>query len=119
MLLTSVAKHSILDDCGSYWHNSADCIWIRNFLFETSPNKFWTLFPSKKIQFSKTTKFASEAYSEPYQASKMEKFAKQVNGFSPLTIFEKHIHGSEYASVYEGQTDGKQVSWVMEKPAGD
>ena len=28
-------------------------------------------------------------YSEPYQTSKMESFAKIVNGFQPLTIFAK------------------------------
>ena len=31
----------------------------------------------------------AEAYSEPYQTSKMERFAKIVNGFQPLTIFGK------------------------------
>ena len=41
-------------------------------------------------------------YSEPYQTSKMERFARVVNAFKPLTIFaERSIldvwQGSEYA----------------------
>ena len=45
----------------------------------------------------------SEAYSEPSQTSKIELFEKVVNGFQPLTIFEKSSildvwQGSEYAS---------------------
>ena len=32
----------------------------------------------------------SEAYSEPCQTCKMERFTKIVNGFYPLTIFSKH-----------------------------
>ena len=44
----------------------------------------------------------SEAYSEPYQLSKMERFAKIINGFQPLTIFAKQSildvwQDSEYA----------------------
>ena len=44
-----------------------------------------------------------EAYSKPSQTSKLELFAKTVNGFKPLTIFAKsstlHVHmDSEYAS---------------------
>ena len=33
--------------------------------------------------------FKSDAYSEPYQTSKMECFAKIVNGLKPLAIFAK------------------------------
>ena len=45
----------------------------------------------------------SMAYSEPYQTSKMECFAKIVNTFQALTIFAKGSildiwQGSEYAS---------------------
>ena len=45
----------------------------------------------------------SEAYSEPCQTSKVEIFAKIVNGFCQLTIFSKRSildvwQGSEYAS---------------------
>ena len=45
----------------------------------------------------------TEAYSEPCQTSKIESFAKIVNGFMPLTIFAKRSildvwQGSEYAS---------------------
>ena len=32
-----------------------------------------------------------EVYSEHYQKSKMERFAKIVNGFKPLTILEKRF----------------------------
>ena len=45
----------------------------------------------------------TEAYSEPSQTSKMDSFAKIVNGVQPLIIFAKHSildvwQGSEYAS---------------------
>ena len=45
----------------------------------------------------------SEAYSEPYQTSKMERLAKIVKDFQVLTIFSKFsildiCQGSEYAS---------------------
>ena len=48
------------------------------------------------------SKWMSEAYSEPCQTSKMELFAKIVNGQKPFTIFVKHFiwgvwQGSEYA----------------------
>ena len=33
--------------------------------------------------------FKSDAYSEPYHTSKMEFFAKIVNGLKPLAIFAK------------------------------
>ena len=44
-----------------------------------------------------------ETYLEPYQASKMERFAKMLNGFQLLTIFAKCTilyirQGSEYTS---------------------
>ena len=32
---------------------------------------------------------SAESYSEPYQSSKAERFAKIVHGLKPLTIFEK------------------------------
>ena len=35
----------------------------------------------------KTNQGIPEAYSDPYQTSKMEHFAEIVNGFQPLTIF--------------------------------
>ena len=46
----------------------------------------------------------AEACSEPCQASKMERFAKIVNGDKPLTIFARLCildvcQSSEYASV--------------------
>ena len=54
----------------------------------------------------KFTRSYSEAYSEPCQASKMERFAKQVNVFQPLTFFAKRSilnvwQGSEYASIID------------------
>ena len=33
---------------------------------------------------------ASKKYAEPCQISKIERFAKIINGFKPLTIFAKH-----------------------------
>ena len=44
-----------------------------------------------------------EAYSEPYQISKIERFAKMVDGWKPLTIFAKRSflvvwQSSEHAS---------------------
>ena len=46
-----------------------------------------------------------EAYSEPYQASKIGCFAKIVNGLQPLPIFAKRSilddwQGSEYHSEF-------------------
>ena len=46
----------------------------------------------------------SEAYSEPFQTYKMERFAKIVNNFQPLTIFTNRSildiwEGYEYAYV--------------------
>ena len=46
-----------------------------------------------------------DAYSEPCQISKLQLFAKKVNGFQPLTIFAKRFilnawQGSAYASAY-------------------
>ena len=50
--------------------------------------------------------FESEAYSELCQASKVESFAKIVNGFKKITIFKRNsileifdIQDSEYASA--------------------
>ena len=43
-------------------------------------------------------------YSEPYQTSKMESFAKIVNGFQPLTIFAKRSiidAGWGFECIYE------------------
>ena len=37
-------------------------------------------------------KLVSEAYSEPCQTSKMERFAKIIIGFQSLTIFTKIVH---------------------------
>ena len=34
-------------------------------------------------------KYISEAYSEPYQTSKMELFLKKVSGLKHVTIFSK------------------------------
>ena len=55
--------------------------------------------------FKKSVKKIShtEAYSEPYQISKMERFGEIVNGFLPLTIFAKRTildiwQSSQYAS---------------------
>ena len=64
----------------------------------------WGLFPffiSSRIP--KNSKLISEAYSEPSWTSKMDLFAKIVNGWTPLTIFAKRSIldvrlGSEYAS---------------------
>ena len=52
----------------------------------------------------------SDAYSEPYQTFKMERFAKIVNGEKSLTISAKRTildvwHGSEYPS----DSDHKKV----------
>ena len=49
-------------------------------------------------------KSASEAYSEKYQTSKMERFVKTVNGVKLLIIFAKRSildvwQGCEYASL--------------------
>ena len=51
------------------------------------------------------TRVVLEAYTEPSQISKMEYFAKTVDAFQALTIFEKSSIleislGSEYASEY-------------------
>ena len=63
---------------------------------DTKPTLFFQTFKAKALRFSinfwsKT--FAKmdcfEAYSEPCQTSKIELFAKIVNGFQPLTIFAK------------------------------
>ena len=35
----------------------------------------------------------TEAYFQPYQTSSMECFAKIVNGYKPLTVFAKMLHG--------------------------
>ena len=48
--------------------------------------------------------YNTEAYSEPFQISKMEHFAKLVNGSKLITIFAKRSLldlslGSEYASA--------------------
>ena len=43
-------------------------------------------------------KHQSEAYSEPYQISKMKPFAKMVKGFQPLTNFTK----GSILDVWEG-----------------
>ena len=45
----------------------------------------------------------TDMYSKPCQASKMERFAKTVSSFQPLTIFTKRFisdvwQGSEYVS---------------------
>ena len=45
-----------------------------------------------------------DEYSKPSQTSKMERFAKKIDGFYPLTISAKHSIleiwlGSEYTSV--------------------
>ena len=50
----------------------------------------------------------SNVYSEPYQISKMERFAKIVNDSKPLTNFGKSSaldvwQGSEYTSASEYQ----------------
>ena len=47
-----------------------------------------------------------EAYSEPSKTSKMERFAKIVNGWRPLAFFVKFsiLHGSEYVSVIQSRT---------------
>ena len=49
--------------------------------------------------------FNSEVYSETCQTSKIERFAKIVHGFDPLTIFKKFSildvwQGSEYVFVF-------------------
>ena len=48
--------------------------------------------------------YRPEVYSEPFQTSKIERFMRTVDGFYPLTTFEKCSildiwQGSEYASV--------------------
>ena len=53
---------------------------------------------------SKQNGYYSEAYLEHCQRSKMELFEKIIEGFEPLTIFEKRSilnfwQGSEYASA--------------------
>ena len=58
-----------------------------------------------------------EAYSEACQTSKMELFAKTINGWKSLTIFAKISildvwQGSEYTSVFSkgwGQGRGKKI----------
>ena len=56
----------------------------------------------------------SETYSEASQAPKMELFAKILEGFQPLTVFEKNSVldvwlGSEYASEYTTTTGLKET----------
>ena len=69
---------------------------LRDIRFEIDLNWF-------KNETFLTLEAISETYSEPCQISKMEVFAKIVNGFSFLTIFTKNSildvwHNSEFPS---------------------
>ena len=55
------------------------------------------LWTSKYLMWS-FNKHLSEAYSEPYQTSKMKLFAKMVKSFQPLTILTK----SSILEVWQG-----------------
>ena len=62
------------------------------------------IFESKFVTMKCSS--SSQKYSEPYLTSKMERFAKIVNSFQPLTIFAKRYmsdvgQGPEYASVFQ------------------
>ena len=41
---------------------------------------------------NRTCNFRTEAFTEPYETSKMELFMKIVNGFKQLIIFTKKLH---------------------------
>ena len=67
-----------------------------------------TAFPAAdNITYSESVSIFSyntEVYSEPYRASKIDRFAKIVNNLMPVAIFEKRSSleawkGSEYASA--------------------
>ena len=58
--------------------------------------------------------FPAEAYSEPCQTSKMERFAKIINSFQPLTTFAKRSildvwQGSEFASREVNDLDIEKI----------
>ena len=57
----------------------------------------------------------AEAYAEPWQAFKMNLFAKIVNGWKPLTFFAKSSNldvwqGSEYASCIDELESTDQIN---------
>ena len=57
-------------------------------------------------QFSKYLSQTEKAYKEPYQASKMKRLVKIVNGWNPLSITAKHSisdvwQDSEYVSAVD------------------
>ena len=69
----------------------------RNLMF-----RYYDLVPWFCLQYLKKISH-TQSYSEPYQTSKMEHFAKIVNGWKPFTTFAKHSildvsQGSEYAT---------------------
>ena len=47
------------------------------------------MFARKGLKFIIAVIGSPEVYSEPSQTSKMELFAKTINGFQPSTIFAK------------------------------
>ena len=72
----------------------------------TSKTLFWTSLFLNKIHTSSMFKTYPEAYLDACQTSKMERFAKIVNGWIPFTIFAKCSildvwQGSEYAPPYQ------------------
>ena len=77
----------------------------------------------KAVSFSKRNKFLwiREAYSKPHQTSKMEFFAKTVNGILALTAFVKmsdpvlkaHLDsaGKKRDSVHK-RNNGNKTVWI-------
>ena len=74
-----------------------------NFVKYLTPTSFWSFWNTFWLKINKRV----EAYSEHWQQSQIELFAKIVNGFQPLIIFTKSSildvwQGSEYASGVSG-----------------
>ena len=62
------------------------------------------IFESKFVTMKCSS--SSQKYSELYLTSKMERFAKLISSFQPLTIFPKRSmsdvgQGPEYASIFQ------------------
>ena len=75
--------------CYSFPTNRSSIVVQRVFIIQKIHAISWEI----SLNLSK-----SGAYSEPYQTSKMELFAKIVNDFQPLTIFAK----SSVVDVWQG-----------------
>ena len=81
-------KNAAVDSC-SYMVSST-CytqIWYRDLWFMDDIQKKFRCYT--ELVVLKDWWIWTETYSESYQASKMELFAKIVNGWKPLTIFAK------------------------------